>query len=190
MFKQKGFTLLFSVLVSTLIISISATVISIALRQTIISGTSRESQFAFYATNTVLECAFYWDVVGVEGATTGVVFPASSETRISGAETDDITCAGGNITTGNGFDSAFANKSWETSADETTIFIEIKDETGSFIPGAASGVFARPVCAQATISKSESGGVITTTISAKGYNTCDLTSPRAVERGLIQSYQS
>ncbi len=189
--KEKGFTLLFAVLVSTLIISISATVISIALRQTIISGTSRESQFAFYATNTALECAFYWDVIGVEGAITGVVFPAPSETRINASESADITCSGGNIVTGDGFDAAYADKPWDTSTpNETTIFLEIKDVSGEFVSDGTSGTFLKSVCAQATVTKSESGGVITTTISAKGYNTCDLTSPRAVERGLIQSYQS
>lgn len=182
--KNKGFTLLFAVLVSTLIISISASVISIALRQTIISGTTRESQYAFYAANTVLECAFYWDVIGVPTASTGVIFPSlTSESRIDVAETGDVTCAGGNIVTGSGFTEGYAT-GWDDNGDETTIRIEIKDVT-------ADPVSSRTICAQAVITKSEdASGIITTVIEANGYNTCDLTSPRAVERGLIQSYQS
>ncbi len=179
--NNKGFTLLFAVLVSTMIISISATVISIALRQTIISGTTRESQYAFYAANTILECAFYWDVVGVPTTGPGVVFPAPSETPLDAGDTADITCGRGNITTGAGYNSPFT-KPWDTSiSDETTIYMELDDVDGGF---------GKSVCAEATITKLESGGIITTIISAKGYNTCDLTSPRAVERGLIQSYQS
>lgn len=183
---NKGFTLLFSVLVSTLIISISATVISIALRQTIISGTSRESQYAFYATNTVLECAFYWDVIGVPGSI-GTVFPLDGGIPLEPSLQDQVTCAGGNIISGDGFTEAYANTGWDASVPGvTTIYIELKNTKLLDISGRTN----RTYCAQATITKVESGGNITTTIEAKGYNTCDLTSPRAVERGLVQSYQS
>lgn len=184
--KEKGFTLLFAVLVSTLIVSISATVISIAVRQTIISGTSRESQYAFYAANTILECATYWDVVGVT-STPNVVFPYTSglptgEIRVSGTELDDITCGGGNITNGSGFTAGgFANKAWDISTpNQTTIYLELKDKTNTF---------THSYCAQATVTKTKNGAEpVLTTIDARGYNTCDLTSPRAVERGLVQSY--
>jgi len=181
--KEKGFTLLFAVLVSTLIISISATVISIAIRQTVISGTSRESQYAFYAANTALECVFYWDKIGVTNATTSVIFPASGETRLAASELNDVTCLGGNITTGADFDTDFANKPWDISVPgQTTVYVEVKDTETT---AAAS---LHKYCAQATITKEDVGGRIETVIDARGYNTCDLTSPRAVERGLVNRY--
>lgn len=181
--KQKGFTLLFAVLVSTLIISISATVISIAIRQTIISGTSRESQYAFYAANTALECVFYWDKIGITNATTSVIFPAPGETRLAASELNDVKCLGGNITTGSGFVTDFANKPWDTGTpNETIVFIEVKDTEST---AAAS---PHKYCAQATITKENVSGRIETTIDARGYNTCDLTAPRAVERGLVNKY--
>lgn len=174
--KQKGFTLLFAVLLSTLIVSISASIISIALRQTILSGTSRESQYAFYAANTVLECAFYWDV------TNSTVFPAPGDVRITPS---DIECSGGNIVTGVGFTSSFAIQGWDIdTSNQTTFYIEIKDN------GTESPTGGTTQCALATVKKKKTNGVITTTIEAKGYNTCDLTNPRAVERGLVQEYQS
>jgi type II secretory pathway pseudopilin PulG len=178
--KEKGFTLLFAVLLSTLIVSISASIISIALRQTILSGTSRESQYAFYAANTVLECAFYWDI------TNSTVFPAPEDSRISSLDPDyyNIKCAGGNIITGEEFNSSFAIEGWDISEDDqTTFYMEIKDN-GSLGPGGETQ------CAKATVKKTVDDGVITTRIEAKGYNTCDLTHPRAVERGLVQEYQS
>jgi type II secretory pathway pseudopilin PulG len=181
--QERGFTLLFAVLVSTLIISISATVISIAIRQTIISGTSRESQYAFYAANTALECVFYWDKIGITNATTSVIFPAPGESRLAASELNDVKCLGGNITTGAGFDTPFAQKNWDTSvSNETTVFIEVKDTEST---AAAS---LHKYCAQATITKENVSGRIETTIDARGYNTCDLTSPRAVERGLVNKY--
>jgi len=190
--RKKGFTLLFAVLVSSLIISISATVISIALRQTIISSTGRESQYAFYAANTVMECAFYWDVVGVNGVSESV-FLSPGETSSGTIVDSAVTCAGGAIKTGTGFSSDFANTAWSSNAPQgtnsntvTTFYIEVTDITNSSPHNS--------YCAQATVTKERltgaNEGVIETTIEAKGYNTCDLNSPRAVERGLIQSYQS
>lgn len=183
--KKRGFTLLFAVLVSTLVVAIGATVITIALRQTILSGTSRESQYAFYAANTILECAFYWDIIGVPSQD-APVFPVVGEAGT--ADEEDVTCAGGSIATGNGFDddteTDFANSGWTQGNDGVTTFrIEIRDQQEDF---------SHLYCAEATVTKVvDSGtGVITTTIEAKGYNTCELDSPRAVERGLVQSYES
>ncbi len=179
--KRKGFTLLFAVLVSTLIVSIGATVISIALRQTILSGTSRESQYAFYAANTVLECVFYWDVAGKADAD-GKVFPGEGDIALTGLDLGDVACSGGNITSGSGFITAFANRAWEdTGPYEKTVRIEVSDTTGTF---------GHRYCAEATISKTTNGDIVTTTIEAKGYNTCDLNNARAVERGLRQTYES
>lgn len=184
--SQKGFTLLFAVLVSTLVVAIGATVVSIALRQTILSGTSRESQYAFYAANTALECAFYWDVVGVAGDD-GAVFPydfGSELVQDGVTNTSAITCAGGNIVSGTGFEGdsfAYADGGWNQGTNTTTFKIEISDHTDDL---------AHRYCAEVTVTKTEDDDVITTVIQAKGYNTCDLDSPRAVERGLVQSYES
>ena len=184
--EQKGFTLLFAVLVSTLIVAIAATVASIAVRQTILSGTSRESQYAFYAANTVLECVFFWDVVGVEGLE-GKVFPGPNDTALAVNEMGTVNCSGGNLATGDGFEDgeAFATGWNRSSPTVTTVKIEIFDVVGN------DPELGHRYCAEATISKSElPDGSINTTIQAKGYNTCDLDNPRAVERGLVQSYQS
>lgn len=188
--KQKGFTLLFAVLISTLVLSISATVTSIALRQTIISTTGRESQYAFYAANTAMECAFYWDVIGHKDTNQSdkVVFPAPGQTRVS--DGTDINCAGGNITNGDGFD--YNNQEWNTNTSgQTTFYIDVHDAF-NIKDDSRTSKFNHHYCAQATVKKqiNSSTGIITTTIEAKGYNTCDPNNSRRVERGLIQVYQS
>lgn len=184
--KEKGFALLFAVLVSTLVVSIGASIISIALRQTILSGTSRESQYAFYGANTVLECAFYWDITGV-ASSTGAVFPSVDDTPLDIADQDLVTCGGGNIITGNGFTTV---KPWEVTTSSgqttTTFYMELKDVSSPLVNSTAAR------CAQATVTKTtdSSTGQVTTRIDAKGYNTCDLNNPRVVERGLVQEYKS
>lgn len=187
--KQKGFALLFAVLISSIIISIAATIISISIRQTVLSTTARESQFAFYAANTGLECAFYWDNVS-----TGLerVFPVGvAESPVD--NTGIIRCAGGNITNGTGFTNSFAaGRSWtqvgvETNSSTTTFRMVIVDTSTS----GNTELVAGETCALVTVNKTLAGsGSVTTRIESKGYNTCDITSPRAVERGLELEYQN
>ncbi len=174
--KNKGFTLLFAMLVATLVVAIGATIISIALRQTILSGTSRESQYAFYAANTAMECARYWDTNVVDGSKK--VFPILTE-DISVTTTDTAECSKYNIL-----------QNWEeTDLDGTkkwTFDLQISNQENSF----AGKGFNHTYCAEVIVTKSDNGSVTTTTIESKGYNTCDTTNSRRVERGLIEQYQS
>lgn len=193
--NKKGFTLLFAVLVSTLVVSIGATIISIALRQTILSGTSRESQFAFYAANTALDCAHYWDTIGAPGTNnSSFVFPAPIAGEIQ-TDAVDITCSGINIKTGRDSKDPgiIVTKPWEEtlspSENKTTFFLKITDKAK------ITGLPSYEYCAEATVKKviiigPSSNMIIETTIESKGYNTCDENNPRRVERGLIQQYQS
>lgn len=187
--KQKGFALLFAVLVSSIVISIGATIISISIRQTLLSSTSRESQFAFYAANTGLECAFYWDNAVLPADVTGKVFHIDEEELIS--EIGNVSCAGGNIITGVGFGDPFANP-WVVTGDNNNrtktfkVVIQNKASGGDIIP------ITRATCAEVLVRKTldDDSGVITTKIESKGYNTCDITSPRTVERGIELEYQN
>lgn len=188
--RKGGFTLLFAVLVSTLVVSIGASIISVAVRQTILSGTSRESQYAFYAANTVLECAFYWDIVGV-ASSSGAVFPADGQVAISSADAADVKCSGMSIVNGDDTVTPVVPP-WSQIEEETTFYLRIADIAGGtgYVRPDGEPLNSIPRCAQATITKTEDDGIITTRIDARGYNTCDISNPRRVERGLIQEYQS
>jgi Tfp pilus assembly protein PilX len=59
--NQRGFALLFSVLVSSLLLSIGLSIFSIAIKELSISTSGRQSQLAFYAADSGRECARYWD---------------------------------------------------------------------------------------------------------------------------------
>ena len=56
---QKGFVILFTILISAIILMIGLGIFSIATRETVLSGTSREAQYAFYAADAGVECALY-----------------------------------------------------------------------------------------------------------------------------------
>lgn len=59
---QKGFVILFTILISVIILMIGLGIFSIATRETVLSGTAREAQYAFYAADAGVECALYGDV--------------------------------------------------------------------------------------------------------------------------------
>lgn len=180
--KEKGFTLLYAVLVSILVIAVGASIISIALKQTILSNSSRDSQIAFYAANTGIECALYWDIQGVEGDRKGHVFPLYSADEDLATNTDDITCAGGNIVTGDGFASGqdFTDQ-WLQLNDSTTFYLALSNNV-------SPDINSRLYCVRVDVEKFQVDTNIETRITSRGYNTCDIDHPRAVERGLVMRY--
>lgn len=54
------------VITGTLLL-IATGMVSLAVRQSLISASGRESQLAFYAADTGMECALYWDVNNPSG---------------------------------------------------------------------------------------------------------------------------
>ncbi len=82
---KMGFTLLLAVLITSIILSMSVGISVFIIKELLISSTGRESQKAFFAADSGVECALYWDLK--QNA-----FAASS-TRV-------ISCAGASPTVG------------------------------------------------------------------------------------------
>ncbi len=58
---QGGFTLLLAALVSAIVLALGTSIYELAQKELTLSSLGRDSQFAFYAADTVAECALYWD---------------------------------------------------------------------------------------------------------------------------------
>lgn len=58
---KRGFTLLLAVLVSSILLALGLAIYNVTAKQVILSSAGRESQFAFYAADTGIECTLYWD---------------------------------------------------------------------------------------------------------------------------------
>jgi Tfp pilus assembly protein PilX len=76
----KGFTLFLAMIVTATLLLVAAGVATIAVRQSLISTAGRESQIAFYAADTGMECALFWDVKNPSGNNTA--FATSTGTMI------------------------------------------------------------------------------------------------------------
>ena len=65
--NQKGITLLVGIIVASLLFLVSMAIANITLKQIIFSSVGRESQFAFYAADSGIECALFWDLKNPAG---------------------------------------------------------------------------------------------------------------------------
>lgn len=62
--KNKGYTLLFAVMVSSLVLAVGISILNISKKEFLLSSSARESITAFYAADSALECAVYFDDIG------------------------------------------------------------------------------------------------------------------------------
>ena len=77
---QAGFTLLMASLIGALLLAIGLAIFNLAFKELILSSSGRESQFAFYAADTGIECALFWDFKNTTGKS---AFATSTASTIS-----------------------------------------------------------------------------------------------------------
>lgn len=144
--KNKGFVILFAVLVSTIILIITAGIFNFAIKSSILSSYAEESQIAFYAADTGMECALYWDIS-----------PEISQTVFDQSYAGDApTCAGDTITVS------------DDGSDRYWFWIDL-DKTGDTIEHGC--VFVLIDKSDTEVIEEET--VYFTEITAAGYNSCE-----------------
>lgn len=60
--KDRGFTLFIAIVISATLLLVSTGIISVVVKQAFLTTANRHSQEAFYAADTGIECALYWDL--------------------------------------------------------------------------------------------------------------------------------
>ena len=163
--SQAGFTLLFAVLVASLLLGIGATIATITAKSFVFSSLGRDSGIAFYSADTGIECALYLDKVLEVIATSTLSNPPSS----------GVYCNGEDL-------AASSNPSqWTVTRVSPTKAITVFHLSQA------------PYCTDVTITKDSAAPgdglqATPTFIEARGYNTCDTTNPRRLERGIFSGY--
>jgi len=174
--------MLFAVLVSSVLISIGISIFNITVKELTLSSSGRESQFAFYAADTGMECALYWDF---KANTPSTMFAYSTSTESEGqwrkdiVSADDPTC----VASTPGYLAGQFNAPVISGNTATTDFqLEI--------PNTNAGVNA-PYCTKVTVKKDQ-GAMLgqQTIIESRGYNSgcSDLTNQNTIERALRVIY--
>lgn len=78
---QGGFTLFVAIVITGVLLLVAAGIVNLAVKQSQISNSGRESQLAFYAADTGMECVLFWDVKNPSGERSA--FATSSTSVIS-----------------------------------------------------------------------------------------------------------
>lgn len=163
--KNKGFTLLVAILTTSMLLIVSFMVANLAFKQLIIANANTESQYAFYAADSGVECAVYHDLdtaVSKFATTTTGTIACNGQTGITtGSQTVPTLPASQSSLVGGG-----------GNPNPTSIFYL------TFTKG----------CAIVRVTKSYSGSTLVTTIDSRGYNTCSSSSFRRYERGVTLVY--
>lgn len=188
--SQKGFVILFAVLISSLVLSVGISIISISLKQIVLSGSGRDSQFAFYMSNTGAECAQYWDYAGyIDGSGNKLnVFATSSDSTL-GFQIAGVKCLGMTLATSTGgltINDTCAPQGINNYPGWCVEKTSISSAKTKFRVQYAD----KPYCADVIVTKTANGttGSASTTITSRGYNTCDPTNTRRIQRALEFKY--
>lgn len=188
--KVRGFTLFVAVLVSSLVLAIGFSIGSIALKQLMISGSGGGSLVAFYAADSAIECATYWDRKNAAGDLWD-----QSPFGTSTPDTADFDPNGTGLC---GSEGHLYN--WTKTCDNSpTCDASSLAATTTFAIDFGDPLDEKyAACAYVAVGKSTDAvtGEESTNIIARGYNTnlitasgeCNLEKQRVVERGLLQSY--
>ncbi len=173
--SKSGFTLLFASLIVSLLLSVGLAILNITLQEYILSSAGKESQFAFYNADTGVECALYYDKKG-PGGKTFLIPPSDPDSPLPTYLNDNpmgITCANA---------PAFGYSENGSGNTAVTTFNVILDSSQCPTnPGETISV---------TVTKTYDPAqqILRTDIKSRGYNTCDLSNTRRVERGLQADY--
>lgn len=161
--RQAGMTLFIAIIIMSVLLFVTFAVANISVKSSLFAYSGRESQLAFYAADTGIECAIYWDTK-FDTSKFDINTPGSP-----------INCVGNDITNSSspvGTSTANLIGGGGTS-NPTSVF--------SFL---LSSNTALP-CAVVTVTKNADGS---TYIKSRGYNTCDTSNPRRMERGVEVTY--
>lgn len=166
---NKGYTLLFAVLVSSIVLSIGISILTISKKEVLLASSARDSMLAFYSADSGMECVRYWDVNGKVSSST------NSGISMSCADTSDINLDHPNFM-------EYTPKVWTASS--------------SLKLGNNGQCAVVTVTKTYALDSALGRQKIKTTIDSRGYNIgwdpstsrCDTPSPRRVERGLRLVY--
>ena len=181
--SQKGYTLLFAVIVSVLVLSIAAFILSVSRKEAILASASRDSIYAFYAADSGLECA-------VEHLDTLATSSYPSSTFSCGGNTITFSPPSRPVCDINGIDSCSGTSTFSMPNGSSTVTSLNQNQSGVASCASTSVAYTR-VTGAATSS--------TITVTVRGYNIgyeniagvidCNVPGPRKVERALQYTKQ-
>ena len=166
---------MFASIISSLFLLIGYSIFNISIKELALTSGSKESQIAFFAADTAMECALMWDL-NPNGFAESIFgyWDVSDVFQDPVAINSVAPCLGADITNPA---VGWLPTGWVVTpiADGVEIVFDVGPVGGP--------------CASVVVTKEKVGVLPSTTrIESRGYNTCDITNPRRVERGIVFGY--
>lgn len=146
-------------LIGSLLLAIGIAIFNISIKELSLSTTGRESQFAFYAADTGVECALYWDIRGGAFATS----------TASNPPTEGVMCNGQDLRS----NTDGVDNEWEI------LSIDNQSATTRFKLFFDPDDLSKP-CVEVKVIKTRDEGII----EARGQNKCSGNPSSRTERGI------
>jgi len=171
--RNKGYTLLFAVIVSAVVLSVAAFIVSVSRKQFILASTARDSMVAIYAADSGIQCAAeaYWE---------GLLATSSPPVR--------LTCNGADVV---------SNYLGENVGVLTGLenLIQISSIYPFYQTPALKFALPNKTCVAITVTDGYANNFThLTVIESRGYNigdgtTCPEINPRSIERSVRLVYR-
>lgn len=152
--SPRGFTLLIAVVLTSVLLSVGFALLDITYKQIVLSSTARQSHIAFYAADSAMECALYWDQQHNAFGYTGAL--------------PSVRCGAVDI--------------------PVSSSVSGQTRTSTFSIPCGTGVSAQITVYKTTGSATCGSDASQSCIYASGFNTCNASDPRRIERGLKVFY--
>lgn len=189
---RKGFILPMAMLLCAIILTVSVGITTILAKEIFFSQLSRESQLAYYAADTALECASFIDDGYIDQTSGTGIFPTptvSTTTTLASVNDvrtqrglgqiniDQIKCATSPI-----FDSSVTGFAVTDSTRITSSGTTENTKLSTFYMTIDAGD-GKQRCARVSVNKSGTWRQII----AQGFNTCNLSSNSLIERAVVST---
>ncbi len=179
--NRKGFTVLYAVLVSSLLLSIGASIFNISLKQILLTSTASESQTAIYAADSGLECAYYYEIINPDPSNTESAFSTSTVNS-----PQEIYCGNSVIIHNANFPHDPTKQNiiggWSSIINTPA---NINSPASSVGRSQFAFYVSAPSCVEVEVIRYENmANQMKILVTSRGYNNCDQTIGRRVERTL------
>ncbi|MEX0930600.1 MAG: hypothetical protein WDZ79_02885 [Candidatus Paceibacterota bacterium] len=168
--REGGISLLVAVIVVGMVLFIATSISGVSYHQLQLSSIGENSQYAFYAADSGIECALYWDLLynafPTPGDTSAVINSKIAQIECNGATGSDLAPSGASMI------------SVVEGVDTVTTTFQVPNL-----------LVSPPACAhQITVTESLDKGLIKTEVESRAKNDCGAPAHRAVERAVRVTY--
>ena len=177
---------MYAILIAGLLLAVGVSIFNISIREFNLSLYANQSQEAMFAADAGYECAFFWNDARF-------VDSAGNLYRGFATSTESVSMVKPIIKCGTRF-SAFNPVTGGGDLDMRDPYISTIDSTSAvsnfilYLDGTESSPDFKGKCAVVSVTNSVQSGAAVTQIDSRGYNTCDSSNPKIVERGITLYY--